>query len=89
MPVVRVPVRVTPRSARNEIAGWEGDELHVRVTVPAEAGRANAAVCSLVGKALDSPKSSVRVVRGAASRHKSLEVDVGDGVDVWGLLGRS
>ncbi len=88
MPLVRIPVRVTPRSGRDEIVGWEGEELHVRVAVPAEGGRANAAVCQLVGSATGTPKTCVTVVRGAASRHKLLEIAAADGVDVRGLLGQ-
>jgi len=70
----RIAVHVTPRSGRDELSGWVGDELALRVTVPPDGGRANAAVLELVGKALGVPKSRVRVLRGATSRHKLLEV---------------
>ncbi len=72
---VRIAVRVTPRSGRDELAGWAGGELIVRVTAAPESGKANAAVCVVLARALGVPKSSVRVVRGPGSRHKLLEVD--------------
>ena len=72
--MARLAVHVTPRAGRDEIAGWRGDELQVRVSVPAEGGRANATVCRLVAQSLGVPKSAVAVARGTTSRHKSLEV---------------
>jgi uncharacterized protein YggU (UPF0235/DUF167 family) len=44
-------VHVTPRSGRDEVSGWRGAELSVRVTVAPEGGKANVAVCILVAKA--------------------------------------
>ncbi len=71
-------VHVTPKAGRDEIAGWRGGELSVRVTAPPEDGKATAAVCKIVAKSLGVAKSSVRVTRGEVSRHKTLEVE---GVD--------
>ena len=72
---MRVAVHVTPRSPRDEVAGWRGDELLVRVTAPPEGGKANEAVCRTIAAAVGLPKSGVRVARGEASRHKSVEID--------------
>jgi uncharacterized protein len=66
---------VTPRAGRDEVLGWRGDELAVRVRALPEDGQANAAVCRMVAKRLGVPSSSVSVVRGGTSRHKLLEVD--------------
>lgn len=55
--------------------GWRGGELSVRVTAPPEDGKANAAVCKVLAKALGVPKSAVRVTRGETSRHKTVEVE--------------
>jgi uncharacterized protein (TIGR00251 family) len=67
-------VRVTPKSSRDEVVGWFGDELSVRVTAPPDKGKANAAACRVVAKLVGVPKSSVCVARGHASRHKTLTV---------------
>jgi uncharacterized protein (TIGR00251 family) len=71
---LRVAVRVTPRSDRDEINGNRSGELLLRVTSPPDGGRANAAACVLLADALRVPRSAVRVVRGHRSRHKVLEV---------------
>ena len=70
-----LPVCVTPKSGRDEVAGWRGAELVVRVTAPPEGGKANAAVCKVVARALGVPKSDVRVLRGDIARHKLLEIE--------------
>ena len=71
-------VRVTPRAARNEVAGERDGVLLVRVTAPPEGGKANAATCKVIARALGIAPSRVTVARGAGSRQKSLRVE---GVD--------
>jgi len=75
-----IAVHVTPKSGRDEVVGWRGAELSVRVTAPPEGGKANSAVCKVIARALGVPKTSVHVVRGEVARHKVLEIDgIGDG----------
>lgn len=71
-------VHVTPKSARDEVVGWRGSELSVRVTAAPESGKANSAVCIVIAKRLGVPKTSVRVIRGDISRHKVLEISSAD-----------
>lgn len=79
---MRLAVHVTPRSGRDEVVGWHGGELSLRVTAPPEDGKANAAACALLAKSLGVPKGSVRVVRGESARHKQVEVDDIEQADV-------
>ncbi len=72
---MKLPVKVVPGSSRNAIDGWLGEALKVRVTAPAERGRANAAVEKLVADALGVPRRQARVVTGAASARKIVESD--------------
>jgi len=67
-------VRVQPRARRNEVLGWQGRALRVRVTAAPEAGEANRAVIELLADAFDVPLSSVELVRGSASRDKLFRV---------------
>lgn len=85
--MARIAVHITPKSGRDEVAGWRGGELSVRVTAAPEGGKANAAVCALLARSLRVPKSAVHVVRGESSRHKQIEIQgVGD-TDVAEKLG--
>lgn len=79
-------VRVIPRAGRNEIAGERGGVLLVRVTVPPEGGKANAAVCRLIARALKVAPSRVAIVRGAGAREKVLRVEGVSEADVAALV---
>ena len=70
----RIRVRVTPRAARDGLAGWQGGVLRVRVTAPPVEGKANDAVERLLAQALGVAKSGVGVVSGAGAREKLVEV---------------
>ncbi len=85
--MLRLSVHVTPKSGRDEVVGWRGEELQVRVTAPPEGGKANAAVCKTLAAALGVPKSAVRVLRGETSRHKSVEIEGVDESDVRAAFG--
>jgi uncharacterized protein (TIGR00251 family) len=69
-----ISVRVQPRSSRDEIAGERNGRIIVRVTAPPIEGRANAAVCRLIGNAVGVPKTAVTVTRGANSRDKTVVI---------------
>jgi uncharacterized protein len=71
---VRFAVRVQPRGGRSEIVGLLGGALKVRVAAPPVEGAANAALVALLADALDLPRAAVRIVAGAASRTKLVEV---------------
>jgi hypothetical protein len=78
----RLDVRVQPRARRDEVAGERAGRVVIRVSAPPADGRANAAVCKVVAEAVGVPPSAVAVVRGHASRDKTLEVA---GVDAAAL----
>jgi uncharacterized protein (TIGR00251 family) len=72
-------IRVTTRSAKPGIGGWcpaaDGrDELEVRVAEAPSDGAANEAVVRLLAKALGVSRAEVRIVSGAASRHKRVSI---------------
>ena len=76
MPIeVRIRIRLAPRAAHDEIVGWRGELLWVRVTAPPVGDRANAALERLLADALGMPKSAVRVVSGARAREKTVAIE--------------
>src|SRR5262249_11748784 len=70
----RLAVKVVPGSSQDGIAGWLGDTLKVRVSAPAERGKANAAVEALLADALGVPRDCVRIGAGTASPRKVVEI---------------
>ena len=75
MPTARIAVRLVPRASREEVLGFAGEELRVRVTAPPVEGRANRALTRLLASKLGVAKSAVRVVAGHGSRRKVVAVD--------------
>ncbi len=87
METVRLSVRLTPRASREEIAGFEGETLRVRVTAPPVEGRANRALVRLLAKRLGVPRGAVRVVTGQTSRRKVVAIAGLDGTELRRRLG--
>lgn len=72
---MKLTVRVTPRSSRDAVEGFDADgRLTVRVTAAPTDGEANAAVTRLLAKALSLPPRDVVLVSGASARLKVFEV---------------
>lgn len=72
-------IKVTPRSLASGIGGWRRgadgrEELEIRVTEAPADGAANEAVVKLLSKALGIRRAEVRIISGAASRHKRIAI---------------
>lgn len=73
-PLATVAVRVAPRAARDELAGWRDGALRVRLTAPPVDDRANEALVRLLARALDVPRSRVELAAGGRGRNKIVRV---------------
>jgi uncharacterized protein len=79
---VRIQLRVSPGAARTAVVGRHGDGWKVRVAAPPEGGRANAELERHLAALLGVARRDVRVVAGAGSRDKLIEVDGLSAVEV-------
>lgn len=70
----RLSIRVIPNASKDEVVGWRDAVLCVRVRVPAQGGRANEAVCKTLARHLQCRAREVRLVSGATSRRKVVEL---------------
>jgi uncharacterized protein (TIGR00251 family) len=68
-------LKVIPNASRDEIVGWLGDALKVKVQAPALDGRANAALTEFLADQLGLPRRAVVLVRGDKSRQKVVRID--------------
>ena len=75
---MRVSIRVRPGSARPGVGGSHDGALVVRVSAPAVDGRATAAVLAAIAAAFGVRPHAVRLVTGATSRTKVVDVDGAD-----------
>ena len=85
---VLIRVKAVPGSSRDEIAGAVGDRLKVRVSVPAQAGKANDAICALLARALGVRARNVTVESGHTSRQKTIRMRGVSLDDVKAAVGR-
>lgn len=72
---VRFRVRLQPRASRNEIAGTLDGVLRVRLHAPPVDGAANEALVAFLAERLAIPRRGVRIVTGATSRTKLIEIE--------------
>ena len=73
-PSTRLRVRVSPGARRGGVAGRVGEVWKLRVTAPAEGGRANEAVVKLLADTVDVPRRQVALVSGHKAREKVVEL---------------
>lgn len=71
---MRLSLKVVPGSSANEISGWLGDSLKIRVRAPAESGKANAAVRKILAATLGLHKRAVTIISGSTSARKVVEI---------------
>lgn len=72
---VRFRVRLQPRASRDEIAGVHGGALKIRLHAPPVDGAANEALVAFLADRLAVPRRAIRIVTGATSRTKLVEVE--------------
>lgn len=74
MPACTLEMKTIPNAPRDEIAGWLGDALKVKIHAPALEGRANDALLEFLADKLGVHRRDVTLVRGDKSRHKVVRI---------------
>lgn len=67
-------MKVVPNAQADEVRGFSGELLQVRLKAPPVDGKANEALVRFIAETLGVPRSAVSVVRGATSRQKLIGV---------------
>ena len=67
-------LRVIPRARRNQIIVADEGTLRVYTTAAPTDGAANDAVIKMLARHFDVPKSSIKIIRGAQSRDKVVQL---------------
>jgi len=75
---MRVTIRVRPGSARPGVGGEHDGALVVRVSAQAVDGKATEAALAAVAGSFGVRRSAVRLVSGASSRTKIIDIDAAD-----------
>ncbi len=74
MDLVHLHLKVVPGASRAGLAGRYADRLKLRVTAPAESGKANKAVLALLASTLGVPSQDLELVRGASAPLKTVAI---------------
>jgi uncharacterized protein (TIGR00251 family) len=74
MPSTTLSLKVIPNAPRNEVVGWLGAALKVKVHAPALEGRANDELLDFLAETLGVPRRDVTLLRGDKSRHKVVRI---------------
>jgi uncharacterized protein (TIGR00251 family) len=87
---MRVNVHVHPAARQTKVGGRNGTSdppvLVVRVNAPPTEGRANEAVIEAMARAFTVKPRDVRLVAGATSRHKVIDITGADAAVLDALL---
>jgi len=88
MAEVLLSIKVVPGASRDQVSGMLGDRLKVRISAPAEGGKANKAVCRLIAGLLGIKTGAVEVVNGKTSPEKVVRVRVSGIESEQGVIDR-
>src|SRR5258705_13824031 len=67
-------LHIQPGAGRSEFAGAHGDALKLKLAAPPVEGKANAELIRFIAAAFGVPQRNVELVRGEASRAKTVRV---------------
>jgi uncharacterized protein YggU (UPF0235/DUF167 family) len=70
----RLALEVRPRAGRDEIVGWQGDRLRLRVRAAPADCAANEAVRALLAERLRCARTRIEIVQGHGARTKIVRV---------------
>jgi uncharacterized protein (TIGR00251 family) len=72
---VTFAVRIVPRASRSEIVGEHDGALRIRIAAPPVEGAANRELTRLLAKQFKVPQTSVEIISGTSSKHKTIRIE--------------
>jgi hypothetical protein len=71
----RILLHVHPGASRNEVVGFTGGVLRVKVAAPPVRDKANKELIAFLSQTLGVSKSALTIIYGRASKNKVLAID--------------
>ena len=68
-------LKIVPNAPRNEVTGWLGQVLKIKIHAPALDGRANDELQEFLAAEFDLPRRAITLIRGDRSRHKLIRIE--------------
>jgi uncharacterized protein (TIGR00251 family) len=85
--MARIAVKVHPRARRTGVSGRFGDGWKLDLAAPPVAGKANEECIRFFAELARVPRSRVRIVTGAASRNKVIDIEGMEQAELERLIG--
>ncbi len=79
---------IQPRASSNRFSGIHDRELKLTLTAPPVEGKANKALITFLSRFFQVSKSSISLIRGEQSRHKTCRIDGLNAAEAGELIGR-
>ncbi|MFW5866268.1 MAG: DUF167 domain-containing protein [Armatimonadota bacterium] len=71
---VNIPLKVIPNAPRDEVVGWRGGNLTIKITAPPLEGRANDHLLRYLSDIFGVPAADVALLSGETSRKKTVQI---------------
>jgi len=71
---MRIYIKVTPRSSKNEVIRISEGEYKVRITAPPVDGKANEALIEILSDYFKVAKSNITIVGGKSAKTKMVDI---------------
>jgi len=68
----KITVQITANASRNEIVGWQGERLKIKVKAPAVEGKANEELLRFLAERLEVHRREIHIERGETSKTKLI-----------------
>lgn len=72
---MRIYVRVSPRSAKNEVVKISTGEYKVKITAPPVDGQANKMLIKVLADYFNIAKSSINIIGGKSAKIKMVDIE--------------
>lgn len=92
MVLIRLPLKIQPRSHQNAVLGWHDEALKIALKAPPVDGQANEALIEFLAKLWGLRKAQIQLLQGATSRHKLIQIETDDEAGLrakWPAIGRT
>ncbi len=76
-------VRIQPRASKDEIVGFHGNRLKIRITAPPVDGRANQHLIAYLASVFKVPRRDIVLLAGETGREKRIKVISPSVMPVW------
>jgi uncharacterized protein (TIGR00251 family) len=72
---VNISVQISANAPKNQIVGWQGDRLKIKVKAPAVEGKANAELLRFLGETLKIRPNCLQILRGETAKLKVIRIE--------------